>query len=100
MRIFAFYLAKMKYAPALGRISAYICVIISISHVDANCNGCNCVICNGCNLPRTPASFPHGMTATALFAAVATAFPVQTPHELAPHSFCAANMAAAVDNRA
>ena len=44
--------------------------------------------------------FRHGITATALFAAVATALPVQTPHELAPHSFCAANMAAAVDNRA
>ena len=86
MRIFAFYLAKMKYAPALGRISAYICVIKLVYHTLTQI--------------AMAASPLFAMTATASFATVATAFPVQTPHELAPHSFCAANMAAAVDNRA
>ena len=85
MRIFAFYLAKMKCTSALGRMPAYICVIISISYVDANCNGCksvicndgNCVVCNGFNCVARSNSA-----------------------RASSHSFCAANMAAAVDNRA
>ena len=57
MRIFAFYLAKMKYAPALGRISAYICVIKLVYHTLTQI---------------AMAASPFAMTATVLFTTVAT----------------------------